>query len=334
MMEIQVKVQRILVVVITVIIITHGREELLSKCLDSLPDGTVEWQLVLVANGKQLPLETTHRAQSLTPNLNLLHSPQLLTPGKARNLALAQATGEWVYFIDDDAYVTGDYWKTIGPILADPKVDVIGGPDFPARGMSAFPLSLAITLASPFCTGATFSRHRPAGDKMVPATEEKLTSCNLWVRRSALAGLEFPEDYQRAEESYLLQRLKVLGARIFYHPKLEVAHHRRSHLSQLWRPTFLAGFYRSKLSRAKLVPTSGMFWLPALFVLLHLLVLVDRPTFWSLTRLYAGVIVFASMNLAARARRFSLFPLIAFLHYYIVFLYGLGFLWERVRRWK
>jgi hypothetical protein len=42
------------VVSFSVIIVTHGREELLSKCLDSLRPGVDDWQLVLVANGKEL----------------------------------------------------------------------------------------------------------------------------------------------------------------------------------------------------------------------------------------------------------------------------------------
>lgn len=290
--------------------------------------------MLILANGKELPPFILEKAGSLGARLDLLSSEVLLTPGKARNLALRSAVGEWVFFIDDDAYVTPEYWPTVLPVLGDPKVDVLGGPDFPAEGMSAFSLSLAITLSSPFCTGATVARHRPSGTKMVPATEEKLTSCNLWVRRSCLEEEFFPEDYLRAEESFLLQKLKARGARMFYHPRLRVAHFRRPRFSELWRPTFFAGYYRARLSRQKLQESHGMFWLPALFVLLHLLFFIDEALFWSLARLYLGLVVFASMNVAARARRFWLFPLVAFLHYYIVFVYGLGFLAQRIWPWK
>jgi GT2 family glycosyltransferase len=333
MMEVQIK-QRILVVSFSVLIVTHGREELLMKCLDSLrPDG-VSWQLILLANGQELSSDLITKAQSLTPHFTQLHSESQLSPGKARNMALHAIEGEWVYFVDDDAMVLPGYWELALPLLNDARIDILGGPDSPAPGMNTLSLSLALALSSPFCTGATFSRHKSFGKKLRPADEETLTSCNLWVRRSALQHVAFPEDYIRAEETVFLQKLKSLGLGMYYHPKLKVAHFRRSRLMHLWRPTFYAGFYRSKLMKEKLKKGNEAFWLPTVFVLLHFLIFLEPVAFWYLARMYGSVITFVSIGIAMRARRFWLFPMIAFLHYFIVFMYGVGFLSERFRRIK
>ncbi len=318
----------------SVLIVTHGREELLMKCLNSLTPPVENWQLILLANGEDLTPELIQKAQSLTTHFTHLKSDVQMMPGKARNYAMSAVQGEWIYFLDDDAFVLRGYWEIVMPLLPDPKIDVLGGPDSPATGMSNLALSLALTLSSPFCTGSTFSRHKPFGNKLQRADEDKLTSCNLWVRTSSLDGIHFPEDYIRAEETVFLQKLKGLDRGFFYHPQLKVAHFRRTKFKQLFRPTFYAGYYRSKLMKEKLKKGSETFWLPAVFVLLHVLLLVWPVVFWYLVRMYVSIILFVSLGIAMKAKRISLFPIIAFLHYFIVFMYGVGFLAERVRRLK
>lgn len=304
------------------------------KCLDSLKPRVENWQLIIVENGKELSPEIKAKAESLTNQFTLLSSDIQLTPGKARNIAMESVQGEWIFFLDDDAFLLPNYWDVIGPLLQDPKIEVVGGPDAPAGGMNALSLSLALTLSSPFCTGATFGRHKSFGTKLQYADEERLSSCNLWVRKSALEGIIFPEDYIRAEETVFLQKLSKSGKGMFYHPKLKVAHFRRSKLSKLFRPTFYAGYYRSKLMKEKLRRGNEAFWLPAFFVLLHLTIILDPAIFWYLVRIYLGIIVLVSLSLAMRARRIYLFPLITFLHWFVVFMYGVGFLAERITRVK
>lgn len=318
----------------SVIIVTHGREELLIKCLDSLNFSEVNWQLIIVANGEELPALIQDKANALTPNLTLLSTDTQLSPGRARNIGMLEALGEWLFFLDDDASLLPGYWDIAKPLLSESKIEVLGGPDSPAKGMNSLSLSLALALSSPFCTGATSFRHKSFGSKLQLADEEKLTSCNLWVRRNSLDGINFPEDYFRAEETIFLQKLKLAKKGMYYHPKLKVAHARRSSLKQLFRPTFLAGYYRSKLMKEKLKKGNEAFWLPSVFVLLHLLIFFDQEVFWYLARMYGSVIIFVSIGLAMRAKRFYLFPLISFLHYFIVFLYGIGFLAERFNRLK
>jgi GT2 family glycosyltransferase len=229
------------VVSFSVLIITHGREELLLKCLDSLRPQIEKWQLIIVANGIPVSEKVLTLAHSLTSEVDILQLETKESPGKSRNQGIKLARYDWLYFIDDDAYVYPRYFETVIPLLGQSRIDVLGGPDSPAKGMDHFSESLAITLASPFCTGQTFNRHNKKGKELIEANEEILTSCNLWVRTHFLREVQFPEDYLRTEETALLLDLQNKGVRMFYHPALSVAHHRRKDLKSLFKPTLQTG---------------------------------------------------------------------------------------------
>ncbi len=317
----------------SVLIITHGREELLTKCLESLRPAA-PFELVLFANGLPLSDNLKNYLSSFPGTVKLSGSEVQLTPGAARNTAAALTTGDWVHLIDDDSYWMSDYWDLVKPLLHDQTIEVLGGPDGSARPVSYFQESVSIALSSPLCTGITFARHKALGKSLVPATEEKLSSCNLWVRSELLKIYPFPEDFRRAEETVFLLSLQKDNHKMFYHPGLRVGHFRRKTLRSLFSPTLGAGYWRSRLIR-----TAGgkgkMFWLPAIFVILHLVVFFDHKLFLELAKVYTVMIIAVSMGLSSRRNRFWHFPLVAFLHYLIVFLYGSGFLLERSGyKWK
>ena len=314
----------------SVIIVTHGREELLSKCLDSLRPGVDDWQLVLVANGKELSEKILEKISLISNNVVILKNDTQLSPGKARNLAIESCSHEWLFFLDDDAYVLPTYWEFLFPLLEEPKIDILGGPDRAPVDMNYVGQGLALALSSPFCSGSTYIRHKPFGKKLIEADEEKLTSCNLWMRKSLFNSLKFPENFKRAEETVLLQSLKLDGKKMFYHPKLMVAHHRRERITEIIKPSFFAGIYRSKSMNMNKQISNSLFWLPAIFVLLHGIFFIDTFIFWYLARMYLGVILFMSLAITSKEKKINLLPAVMFFHYMIVFLYGLGFLYEKI----
>jgi glycosyltransferase involved in cell wall biosynthesis len=318
------------VVSFSVIIVTHGREELLSKCLDSLRPRFDDWQLVLVANGKDLSKNILDKTSLISKNIVILKNDHQLSPGKARNLAIESCSSEWIFFLDDDAYVLPRYWEVLFPLLEETKIEVLGGPDKAPEGMNFIGQGLALALSSPLCSGSTFVRHKPLGKKLIEVNEEKLTSCNLWVRKSLLGSIKFPEHFKRAEETVLLQSLHSSGKKMFYHPKLVVAHHRREKVLETIKPSFLAGIYRSKSMKMNDQKSNSLFWLPAIFVLLHGFYFIDSFIFWYLARMYLGLILFMSLAITSKEKKINLLPTVIFFHYFIVFLYGLGFLFEKI----
>lgn len=295
-------------------IISKGQEDLLLKCLNSLRVPAIEWELLIVSEG-ELNTEILNLGKSLAPRVRHLSNIQT---------ACENSEGDWILFLRENVSLSKNYWEVCMPLILEPKVDVLGGPLLPAKGMNALSLSYEIALSSPFCTGMSFVRHRSLGKKLMMADEEKLSEEAIWIRKSLV------KDFDSWSE--LLLNLKREGYHLFYHPKLSVGHSNHRSLLEMTRDIFKRGKARSSLNKKNLWVGSEVYWLPSIFVLLHLIVFIDTELFLNLAKLYLGVIGFVGLGLALRARKFYLFPLIGFFHYFVVVLYGVGFLYQRITR--
>ncbi len=298
----------------SILIISKGQEDLLSKCLSSLRAPAIEWELILVSE-KELSQELLQLARSLAP-----HVRQLSHLDEARE----NSKGDWILFLRENMTLGKSYWEVAMPLILEPKIDVLGGPLLPAKGMRPLALSYEIALSSPFCTGMSFVRHRSLGRKLMMADEEKLSTEAIWIRKNLFRDIELGSE--------LLLVLKREGHNLFYHPQLSVAHFSHMSLREMTRKSFQQGQLRSSLNKKKLSVGSEVYWLPALFILLHLIIFLNIEFFLNLVTLYLGVIGFVGLGLAFRSQKFYLFPLIAFFHYFIVALYGVGFLYQRITR--
>lgn len=314
----------------SVVIISHGQEDQLQKCLGSLRPGIENGQIILVGNGSLISESTYAFARALTPDVEVVNFEEKQTEGKARNAALPFVKHEWIYFVDESAYLSPKYFEHLTPLLNQERIEVLGGPEVFAKSMNSFSQSYAITLGSPFCSGKSFTRHQPKGRQLIPASEEMLTSANIWIRTHLIREVTFPENYKYKEDTAFLVDLTNFGAKMFYYPSLIVARHHELSLKGMWRETFDSGFYRSEFMKEKKNAGSFSFWLPALFVLSHGLALASPEAFWLFARIYLGLVVMMSLNLAARKQKLGLFLQISFLHYFIVMVYGLGFLGSRL----
>ena len=120
---------------LTVAICTWNRAELLRQTLDSLsrmivPEG-VDWELLVIDNG------CTDHTQVMLASWNG-HLPMRtvveLTPGKssALNRAVAEATGDYILFTDDDVLVDPSWMRAYhDAFCAHPEAAVFGGPITP-----------------------------------------------------------------------------------------------------------------------------------------------------------------------------------------------------------
>ena len=318
---------------VSVLIITWKRAALLQKCLDSLLPWARETELEVrvILNGEDKnSAEILRRMCDQHGWITWKEIPPC-APGKARNLGLAGLKGEWVYFLDDDAQVPPGYWQKFLAARAQlQNADVIGGPDAMAPESGRLAQAVAMTLSSPFCMGPTATRHKSTNGTPFMANESVLTSCNLWVlRRHIAGGVQFPEDYQRAEETVFLQDLENMGAELWHVPNLYVWHARRDSWQVLTRTSFNSGFFRSLVSKER-KQSPWWVWLPALFVVLHFLPLVTPTVTLPLIFWWAFPVMAQSWLLCVRARSPELWPLVVALHWLIPFSYGAGFIWQRL----
>ena len=114
---------------VSVLVPTFGGVEVLGTCLESLADQTLErhrFEVVVVHNGPDdgtVDVVADFRAHHPDVHLRLLELREGGV-GRARNIALSVALGEYVTFVDDDDRVTPAYLEAMME-EAEPHVVVV-----------------------------------------------------------------------------------------------------------------------------------------------------------------------------------------------------------------
>ena len=200
---------------ISVIIPHLNQPEMLSRCLASLGDGTrPPDEIIVVDNGSDaLPEVPDH--------VILLEETTLAGPGPARNLGVAQATGDVLAFIDADCLARFDWLEEAERAIA--QADILGGD---VRIGYVDPRRLTVLEAYESIYAYRMARY---------IAEEGFTGTgNLVVKRpvletvGAFAGLETAEDRDWG------RRATGMGFEITYVPQMRVYHPARRTFVELY----------------------------------------------------------------------------------------------------
>lgn len=124
-------------ILISVVVCTYNREDLLADCLQSLACQTfnpAQYELIVVDNNSSD--DTARVAADFIAgkaNFRLIAEPKQGL-SHARNKGLAEAQGEYVAFIDDDARAPENWLEIAARIIAEHSPDIFGGPALPILG--------------------------------------------------------------------------------------------------------------------------------------------------------------------------------------------------------
>jgi glycosyltransferase involved in cell wall biosynthesis len=189
-------------------------------------------------------------------------------PAMKRDLSVRDAHGDFLIFIDDDAYPEKNILDVLDRDFEDLSIAVIGGPaltpksdNFQQKVSGAFFLS--------FVSGGFPERYRPIGRKRFVFD---WPSVNLSVRKSVFLKLGgFQAEYWPGEDTkFCLDIVNKLKERnkILYDPEIIVWHHRRSGLFRHLKQVGSYGLHRGYF--AKIYPETSFklkYFIPSLFVL-------------------------------------------------------------------
>jgi ADP-heptose:LPS heptosyltransferase/glycosyltransferase involved in cell wall biosynthesis len=215
------------------IIVPMGRPERADATLRSLLDQTVRptnWEVVVVGVGAS-SMRARHPELPLVP-VDLEHN---ILPPHTRARGVAQATGEWYVFVDDDIRLARDFFEMLARILATP-----------ANLQAALPSPVgAIGVRLPGGRGTYFEHltdisnfwSQQSSIRAVPHTVWFLYSATFVVRAEAYhrAG-GFNIELPNGEDVDLTQRIKAAGYLLAYEPSLVAYHHHgRDSLFRMWR---------------------------------------------------------------------------------------------------
>lgn len=187
-----------------------------------------------------------------------------VSPGRKRNVGMAEAVGNFCAFIDSDAYPRVDWLSSALKYFDDPRVAAVGGPGLTPEEDGMMQRAGGYVLSS-FKVGNLSSRYK-AENRF---ESDDIHSCNFVVRKLVLekAG-GWNEKYWPGEDTLICLAVKKLGGRLIEASDVVVYHHRRPllvpHLKQILRFGLHRGFFARKFSGNSLRLT---YFMPSLFVL-------------------------------------------------------------------
>lgn len=252
-------------------------------------------------------------------------------PAEKRDLAIKNAGGKILAFLDDDAYPEPDWLKKALRHFNDDSISAVGGPAItPVSDSFKQRVSGAVFLTK--IGGGNPERYWPMGSiKDV----DDWPSVNLLVRKDVFTAIGgFHSEYWPGEDTKLCLDIIEKGGRIIYDPGAVVWHHRREgffrHLKQIGGYGLHRGFF------AKRYPKNSFklkYFIPSLFVVYILILIINifinnQYACYSLLGIlpYLAALSVGAFNIYTKEKNFSI-SLTAIVYIFFTHIwYGIKFL--------
>lgn len=211
---------------ISVVVCTYNRDKYLPRCLDCLKSqeevSPSDFEIVVVNNNCTDNTESIClKFQEDNPHLNFQYVKES-NPGlsHARNKGIESAKGSIIAFIDDDGFACKDYVKSIKEgIEKFPEYNAYGGKVIPVYNEGKDPKWL-----SKYIEGIV--SQLDFGETEKEFTNKYPVGCNMIFRKKYFEeNGGFNTDLQlRSDEKYVFNKMKALGEKMLYLPKVYVNH--------------------------------------------------------------------------------------------------------------
>lgn len=179
--------------------------------------------------------------------------------GEKRDYALGVAKGDFIAYIDDDAYPNSYWLSNALPNFKDPRIGAVGGPNLTPIE-DPFLAKVSGDIYGSYCTsGEVQYRFLPGHRRSV----SEIQGVNMIIRKDILTRLGgFKTKLYSGDDSKICSNIRSLGYEIIYDPNVRVYHHRRlfpfDHLKQIRT----IGTHRGFFVKAYPDTLSPMYYLP------------------------------------------------------------------------
>jgi GT2 family glycosyltransferase len=203
------------------------------------------------------------------PKLNF--PTKLLLTGKARtgvgekrDVAIKRAQGDYIAYIDDDAYPDPEWLIRALDNFKNPKVGAVGGPNITPSEDNFWSKVGGFIYESYFTSGGAQYRFVPLNKREVT----ELQGVNLIIRKNILLKIGgFSTKLFSGDDTRICHSIRLLGFEVIYDPKVRVFHHRREfpfgHLRQIRTMATHRGYFVKKYPETSQYP---IYFLPSLFL--------------------------------------------------------------------
>jgi cellulose synthase/poly-beta-1,6-N-acetylglucosamine synthase-like glycosyltransferase len=212
---------------VSVVVCSYNGEKTIRECLYNLEKlDYPNYEVIVVNDGSND--NTASIAESYNCRLITIDNSGL---SKARNVGLDAAKGEFIAYLDDDAYPDPHWLHHISMAFSKTSHVGIGGPNISPPGDGLFAESVA------------YAPGNPTHVLLTDQEAEHIPGCNMAFRRAALeeVGGFDPQFHIAGDDVDICWQLHKHGGTLGFSPGAIVWHHRRNSLRAYLRQQFNYG---------------------------------------------------------------------------------------------
>jgi len=258
-----------------------------------------------------------------------------LNPSENRNRGAKKSKGEFIIFLDDDAFIDKNYLINVENFLKKyPKTDIVGGPQLTPEYDGNFAKISGIALTSNFGAFKVNKRYQE-GKINFDVDETALTSANMLVKKTSFEKIDgFNLELFPGEDPEFIQRAKKMKFKIAYNPEMKVFHKRRPSYDLFCKQFFKYGLVRPKVN--KILRQSKIIFLIPMFFSIYILFLPTAFLFSKFIIFPLVFYIFLAILFSAidsyKEKKILYFFLLPFLYFSIHLSYGIGMIIGYIRQ--
>lgn len=243
----------------SVIVPVFNRPDEISDLLASLASQSDSgFETVIVEDGSTIPCREQCEAYAGRLSLKYFYKDN---EGRsiARNYGMDRAGGDYFIFVDSDCILPPDYIGRLRQALGETPADCFGGPDAAHESFTDTQKAINYSMTS-FLTTGGIRGGKVHMEKFTPRTFNMGFSRQVYEKVGGFREM-FSEDIDMST------RIRLAGFSVMLFPDVAVYHKRRVDFRKFWRQVHVFGMSRITLQLLYPGSMKAVHWLPALFVI-------------------------------------------------------------------
>ena len=243
----------------SIIVPVYNRPDEIADLLSSLAAQTDKgFETVIVEDGSTIPCR--RQCEEFRESANVqYHFKGNEGRSIARNHGMDNASGDYFIFVDSDCILPPDYISNLRKALENKHFDCFGGPDAAHESFSDTQKAINYAMTS-FLTTGGIRGGKVSMEKFTPRTFNMGFSRKVYEKVGGFREM-FSEDIDMST------RIRLAGFQITLFPDVAVFHKRRVDFKKFWRQVHVFGMSRITLQLLYPGSMKAVHWLPALFVI-------------------------------------------------------------------
>lgn len=243
----------------SIIVPVYNRPDEIADLLSSLAAQTDKgFETVIVEDGSTIPCR--RQCEEFRESANVqYHFKGNEGRSIARNHGMDNASGDYFIFVDSDCILPPDYISNLRKALENKHSDCFGGPDAAHESFSDTQKAINYAMTS-FLTTGGIRGGKVSMEKFTPRTFNMGFSRKVYEKVGGFREM-FSEDIDMST------RIRLAGFQITLFPDVAVFHKRRVDFKKFWRQVHVFGMSRITLQLLYPGSMKAVHWLPALFVI-------------------------------------------------------------------